>query len=156
LCSTVLAQQPAPKSQPAAQPAPSSEFYFGVKGGLMDPDGKNNDAAFNIAAVVGQPIQRYLSWEGELSASLSDGEVAGRDWDVNSIAGYGVFRTEGKVMLKGKLGLAYWDAADDDDLSLSLGVGVDIRLAKNGALEVEFTQIDDQIDFLSVGYLFNF
>jgi hypothetical protein len=135
--------------------APS--FFYGAKGGFMKPDGDNNDPAFNIGGVIGQPIQRYFSWEGEVTFSVVDGEVGNNDnWDIVTAAGYGVFRSEGKVGFKGKVGLAYWNTDDDDDLSLSAGVGVGLRMGKSGMLDVEFTQIEDQVDFISVGYLFNF
>jgi opacity protein-like surface antigen len=132
-------------------------FFYGAKGGFMKPDGDRNDSAFNIGGVIGQPIQRYFSWEAELTVSVVDGEVGGNeDWDILTLAGYGVFRSEGKIGFKGKAGVAYWDADSDDDLSLSLGVGVGFRLDKTGMLDIEYTQIDDQVDFISVGYLFNF
>lgn len=137
--------------------ADGAGFYYGAKGGFMKPDGDNNDPAFNIGGVIGQPIQRYFSWEAEATFSIIDGEVGANDnWDILTLAGYGVFRTEGKVGFKGKAGLAYWNTDSDDDVSLSLGVGAGLRMGKKGMLDIEFTQIEDQVDFISVGYLFNF
>lgn len=135
----------------------ASSLYYGGKAGFMKPDGKNNDSAINIAGVVGAPIQRYLSWEAELGLTVNDGEVgADDDWDLFSAAGYAVFRTEGKVGVKAKMGVAYWDDPNDSDLSLSAGVGAGIRLGRKGILDVEYTQINDNVDFISVGYLYNF
>jgi hypothetical protein len=148
---------PALAEEKASEGFSASSLYYGGKGGFMKPDGKDNESAINIAGVVGAPIQRYLSWEAELGFSVKDGEVgADTDWDLFSAAGYAVFRTEGKVGVKAKMGVAYWDDPNDSDLSLSAGVGAGIRLGKKGILDVEYTQINDGVDFISVGYLYNF
>lgn len=142
----------------AAQPAKStSHLFYGIKGGLMDPDGSSTDPAGNIGAVIGQPIARYFSWEAEITGTIIDGTVGNNtDWDVNTLAGYAVFRTEGKIGFKGKAGVAYWDTGSNDDLSLSLGIGAGFRMGQSGMLDVEFTQIDNDLDFISIGYIFNF
>jgi len=141
----------------AEQPQSQSHTFFGVKGGLMKPDGGNTDSAGNIGVVMGQPVARYFSWEAELTASLFDGEVGtNSNWDINTLAGYAVFRSEGKIGFKGKAGLAYWDTGSDDDFSLSFGIGAGFKMGKSGMLDVEYTQIDNSVDYISVGYLFNF
>jgi hypothetical protein len=135
----------------------ASNLYYGGKAGFMKPDGENNESAINIAGVVGAPIQRYLSWEAELGLTVKDGEVgADSDWDLFSAAGYAVFRTEGKVGVKAKMGVAYWDDPNDNDLSLSAGIGAGIRIGKKGIIDVEYTQINDNVDFISAGYMYNF
>jgi len=135
----------------------ASSLYYGGKAGFMKPDGKDNDSAINIAGVVGAPIQRYLSWEAELGLTVKDGEVgAENDWDLFSVAGYAVYRSEGKVGVKAKMGVAYWDDPNDSDLSLSAGIGAGIRIGKKGIIDVEYTQINDGVDFISAGYLYNF
>ena len=142
----------------AAEPAKSQgHAFYGVKGGFMKPDGKDNDSAGNIGAVIGQPVTRNVSWEAELNVTLFDGEVgANKDWDITTIAGYAVFRSEGKIGFKAKAGLAYWDTDNDRDMSLSLGIGAGFKMGQSGMLDVEYTQIDDSVDYISVGYLFNF
>jgi hypothetical protein len=142
----------------AAEPAKSqSHTFFGVKGGLMKPDGSNTDSAGNIGVVMGQPVARYFSWEAELNATLFDGKVGtDNNWDINTLAGYAVFRSEGNIGLKAKAGLAYWDTGSNDDFSLSLGIGAGFKMGKSGMLDVEYTQIDDSVDYISVGYIFNF
>jgi len=135
----------------------ANSLFYGGKAGFMKPDGKNNDSAINIAGVVGAPIQRNLSWEAELGLTVKDGEVgADTDWDLFSVAGYAVYRTPGKVGVKAKMGVAYWDDPNDNDLSLSAGIGAGIRLGKKGILDIEYTQINDNVDFISAGYLYNF
>ena len=139
----------------AAEPG-KSNIFFGVKGGFMKPDGKDNDSAFNIGAVMGQPITRDFSWEAELNATLSDGEVGNRDWDITNIAGYAVYRSPGDISFKGKAGLTYWDSSNDDGTSLTMGIGAGFKIGKSGMLDVEYTQVDDFVDYISVAYLFNF
>jgi len=131
--------------------------FFGIKGGLMKPDGKNNDSAGNIGAVIGQSVTRDFSWEAELNLTLVDGEVGNNtDWDITNIAGYAVYRSQGDIGFKAKAGLTYWDTDNDRDMSLSMGIGAGFRVGKSGMLDVEYTQIDDFVDYISVGYLFNF
>ena len=142
----------------AAEPAKSGgHTFFGIKGGFMKPDGNNTDSAGNIGAVMGQPFARYFSWEAEINLTVFEGEAFGtNDWDINTLAGYAVFRSEGNVGFKGKAGLVYWDSTYNDDLDLSLGIGVGIKMGQSGMLDVEFTRINSNVDYISVGYLFNF
>ena len=142
----------------AAEPAKAQGHTFlGIKGGFMKPDGKNTDSAGNIGAVMGQPIARYFSWEAEFSLTAFEGEAFGsNNWDINTLAGYGVFRSEGNIGFKGKAGLLYWDSTYNDDLDLSLGIGVGFKMGQSGMLDVEFTRINSNVDYISVGYLFNF
>ena len=139
----------------AAEPG-KSNIFFGVKGGFMKPDGKNNDSAFNIGAVMGQGMTKYFSWEAELNASLSDGKVGNTDWDITNIAGYAVYRSPGDIGFKAKAGLTYWDSPNDNGTSLTMGIGAGFKMGKSGMLDVEYTQVDDFVDYISVAYLFNF
>jgi hypothetical protein len=141
----------------AAEPAKSNgHLFYGIKGGFMKPAGSGNDSAGNIGAVMGQSFARYLSWEAELNLTVFDGEVGNRDWDINTLGGYAVFRSEGDINLKAKAGLVYWDDTFDDDIDLSLGIGMGFKMGKSGMLDVEFTQINSDVDYISVGYIFNY
>jgi hypothetical protein len=134
----------------------TDKLMFGGKAGFAKPDGSNNDAGFNVAGVIGKKIQNNIYWEAELSLGLIDGEVGNNDnWSINSIAGYAVYRTDGDVHLKTKLGVAYWDDDFDHDTSLSAGIGIGIR-AGRGVVDVEYTQINSYVDYITVGYLYNF
>jgi len=134
----------------------TGQLMFGGKAGFAKPDGSSNDSGFNIAGVLGKRIQGNVYWEAELSLGIIDGEVgSNNDWNVNSIAGYGVYRTEGDVHLKAKLGVAYWDDDFDHDTSLTAGIGIGIR-AGRGVIDVEYTQLNSFVDYITVGYLFNF
>ena len=134
----------------------TGQLMFGGKAGFAKPDGSHNDSGFNIAGVLGKKIQNNIYWEAELSLGLIDGEVGNNnDWSINSIAGYAVYRTDGDVHLKAKLGVAYWDDDFDHDTSLTAGIGIGIR-AGRGVVDVEYTQINSYVDYITVGYLYNF
>ena len=131
-------------------------LMFGGKVGFFKPDGPNSDAGMNVSGVLGKRIQGNLSWEAELSLALTDGEVPGNnDYQINSIAGYAVYRTEGNTHLKAKLGVAYWDDDFDNDLSLTAGIGLGFRLGR-GILDVEYTQVHSYVDYITVGYILPF
>ncbi len=131
-------------------------LLFGGKVGIVKPSGKNNDSGLNIGGVLGQKIQGNVYWEADLNVTIKDGEFGGnRDWSINSIGGYGVYRGEGNVHLKAKIGVVYWDDDFDDDTDLSAGVGLGIR-AGSGLIDVEYTKINNYTDYITVGYIFHF
>lgn len=144
--------------------------YFGVKTGLMMPDVAGWGDALNIGALVGAPVARLpqgtISAEGEFTTTLSKGDVnyfgVTGNWDVTTLAGYGVFRTHGPIYLKAKAGLLYENvgasvsgfSATGSDTGLSFGIGGGMRLQGGQSLEVEYTIIESNINLLSVGYNF--
>ncbi|HUU72652.1 MAG TPA: outer membrane beta-barrel protein [Burkholderiales bacterium] len=139
-----------------AQAQSSQGLMFGGKAGFAKPHGSNNDSGFNIAGVLSKQIQPNVYWEAELSLGIIDGEVGRNDnWNINSIAGYGVYRTNGDVHLKAKLGVSYWDDDFDDDFNLTAGIGLGIR-AGRGLIDVEYTQINPDTDYITVGYIIPF
>lgn len=140
----------------AAMAQRAEPLMFGGKGGFMKPHGSDNDSAISVGAVMGRKIQGNLSWEAELNLTLTDGEIGNnRDWNINSLAGYAVYRSDGDIHVKGKIGVAYWDDDFDEDTSLTMGVGIGIRMGR-GTLDVEYTQINDYVDYISVGYILPF
>ena len=131
-------------------------LMVGGKAGFMKPHGSDNDSGFSIGAVLGQKIQGNLSWEAELNLALTDGKIGNNnDWQLDSLAGYAVYRSDGNVHVKAKIGVAYWDDDFDNDFSLSAGVGIGVRLGR-GNLDIEYTQINDYTDYISVGYILPF
>ena len=134
----------------------SSSLMFGGKAGFAKPHGSGNDSGFNIAGVLSKQIQPNVYWETELSLGIIDGEVGRNDnWNINSIAAYGVYRTNGDMHLKAKLGVSYWDDDFDDDFNLSAGIGLGIR-AGRGLIDIEYTQINPDTDYITVGYMIPF
>lgn len=140
----------------AAMAQTTNGLMFGGTVGFAKPHGPDNDAAKIIGGRLGQKIQGNVSWEADLNLGIDDGKIgANRDWNINSLAAYGVYRTDGDVHLKAKLGVAYWDDDLDDDTSLSAGIGVGFRIGR-GILDVEYTQINSYVDYITVGYTLPF
>ncbi|MGQ0578492.1 MAG: outer membrane beta-barrel protein [Betaproteobacteria bacterium] len=134
----------------------TKDLMFGGKGGFMKPHGSNNDAGFNVGAVLGKPIQGNLSWEAELMLGVIEGDVGtNHDWSINSVAGYAVYRSQGDVHLKAKLGVSLWNDDFDDDANLTAGIGLGFRMGR-GILDVEYTQINPNADYITVGYILPF
>ena len=146
------------------------KLYFGVKGGMMMNDISGFGDAINIGGVVGAPVnhlpQGTISVEGELTTTLSKGDVNyfgyNGNWDITTLAGYGVFRTNGPMYLKAKAGYLFEDVgvsiggipASGSDSGLSFGVGGGMRLAGGQSVEIEYTIIESDVNFLSVGLNF--
>jgi hypothetical protein len=130
-------------------------LMFGGKAGFQKPHGSDNDAGFSIGAVLGKPIQGELSWEAELMLGVIDGKVGNQDWSVNSIAGYAVYRSQGDVHVKAKLGVSYWDDDFDHDVNLTAGIGLGFRMGR-GILDVEYTQLNPRTDYITVGFIMPF
>lgn len=157
---------------PAQAQQPSNPLYFGAKIGLMDPDVRGFDEATNLGLFVGytliQDTRGSLALEGEYTRTFSDGDVnrAGvrTDWDIETLAAYLAYRTAGDVYLKAKAGYGWWDvsvgrgvtAAEDDDWDLTFGAGVGFRLTRKAGIEVEYAVIQEDINFLSLGFFTHF
>lgn len=141
---------------PGAMAQGTQPLMFGGKGVIQKPHGSSNDAGFGIGVMLGKPIQGNLSWEAELVLGVIDGEVGNnRDWNINSAAGYAVYRSPGDVHVKAKMGVSYWDDDFDDDINLTAGIGLGFRMG-SGILDVEYTQINPRVDYISVGYILPF
>ena len=130
-------------------------WYFAIKGGLMDADGLG-DSAINIGADIGYRNNKYLSTEVEITKTLIDGETrSGNDWESDTLSVFAAFRSNTEVKLKAKIGLTNIDRGNDDDLELSFGIGLGFWVL-DGLMEVEYTEIDDNLHFInvSVNYFF--
>ena len=149
--------------------AADSSVYVGAKFGQMMVDESGFDDATNIGILVGYDLVPNISLEGELTTSVSDADVdffgISGDWNVMTLALYGVFRTPGEFYFKGKAGVLYEDVEVDiptlfseseDDTGFSAGIGGGWRLNDSGSLEVEFTLIESDLNYLSLGYNIHF
>lgn len=158
---------------PGTVQAQDRTFYFGLKGGWMFPDVSALDEAFNGGLLAGgfiyeDPATGSIAIEGEVTTSFSDGDVSflgmRGEWDLDTIALYGVFRSPGQIYFKGKIGILYEDAsvtisgtgASGDDTGLSAGIGAGWMVWDRGSLELEYTIIEEDVDFLSLSYNFYF
>jgi hypothetical protein len=131
-------------------------LMFGGLAGFVKPHGSDNDSGFAIGGRLGQPIQGGVSWEADATFTIADGELGNEhDYKINSLAGYAVYRTEGDIHIKAKLGVAYWDDNLDHDTSLSAGIGLGFRMGR-GQLDVEYTQINSYVDYFTVSYMLPF
>lgn len=165
--SPVFAQQAGMRLQPPADP-----LYFGLKAGAMDVD-DTEDAASNVGAFVGYKFHEdergAFFGEGEYTRTFSDGEASAvlgsGDYDVETLSAYGGFRSAGQIFWKAKVGLSWWDysvegaspgAGEEDDISLSFGAGAGWRLNENTGIEAEYTILDSDVTFLSVGVFSRF
>lgn len=141
-------------------------LYFGGKIGLMDPD--RGDEATNLGVLVGYTLMEdsngSFAAEGEYTRTFDDGEIGGADWDIETLAAYLAYRTAGDVFLKAKAGYGWWDVSvdrvatrfEDDDWDFTFGAGVGFRLSRKSGLELEYTVIQEDIDFLSLGFFTHF
>jgi hypothetical protein len=144
----------------AFTPLAAADWYFGAKAGSMMIDVGGMDDPSNAGVMVGHEwgvVLGDIGVQGEITSSIDDGSYAGQDVSIDTQAVYGVFRTAGPVYFIAKLGMLREDVTigsvsdDDTGSSAGLGVGFSIGLAQ---FEVEYTQIEDDVDFLSVGFRF--
>jgi len=146
--------------------------YVGAKVGVMDPDINGMDEATNAGVVLGYTFggDGNISWaaEAEFTTTISDGdiEVFGQkgDWDVDTQALYGVLRFGSDIYGKVRAGYLREDVSasiagvsvDDDDTGFSGGLGAGWRMNENFAIELEYTFIEDDLDFYSAGLNYSF
>ena len=98
-----------------------------------------------------------IGLEAEFSRTISDGELNGDDIDVDTNAIYLTFVTPGAAYLKLRAG--YIDSevtignnsSSDDDTSFGAGIGLSTGILR---FEIEFTQVNDDTDFLTLGVQF--
>lgn len=153
--------------------AADGPLYFGLKAGVMDADADGFDGASNFGVLVGYELRRdtngSFAVEGEYTRKLTEGDIeiggAHGDWTIETLAGYGVYRTAGNVYAKGKLGLVREEikvtgfgnsSIAGKDTSLSAGAGVGVRFSPETELELELTVIEEDVNFLSLGYVTHF
>jgi hypothetical protein len=145
-----------------------AQHYVGPKGGLLNI---TQEIDFDGGAMVGvlygfdMPGNNF-SLEAEFNASVvspeSDNERYG-DLDIWTLAAYGAFRSSGKFYFKGKAGLLYEDldssvsginteiSVGGGAIALSLGIGGGLRLGEKLSAELEYTQLEADIGYATLG-----
>ena len=152
--------------------AAANQFYVGFKGGLMKPDAGGYDDAVNGAVLLGFEFLDLdvgsIAIEGEYTDTVSEGDATfggiHGEWEIETYAIYGVFRTRGTLFFKGKIGYLHEDVsstvggfgATGSDSGLSLGIGAGLRIGNHGSIELEYTIIEEDVDYLSVGLNYYF
>lgn len=144
-----------------------SHTYIGFKGGPMNIGSTAfNDDGVLIGILFGYDVpDNGFAFEGEFNTTVSkaSSDISGYgDLGVTTLAGYGVYRTSGRFYLKAKLGLLYEYLTssvsgivdidvDQPGLAISIGVGGGWRVTDQLSAEVEFTSIEADIGYASLG-----
>ena len=130
---------------------------FGAKAGPMLLDVSGADDPMNGGVVFGTELGIFvgdLAVEGELTRTIDSGDD---EIEIDTYAAYLAFRTPGPIYFKARGGVLKWELetpiAEDDDTGTSFGLGVGFSLAII-KLELDYTIIDDDINFLSIGLQF--
>ncbi|HEX7044030.1 MAG TPA: outer membrane beta-barrel protein [Burkholderiales bacterium] len=157
----------------AAQAVPAQEnpIYVGIKAGEMDPDADANgfDPAANLGLMFGYRLaQNYastFSLEGEYTRNLSRGDIEGAGrWRIETLALYGVYRSGEYGYVKVKAGALRQDVSCTGtgrsicgrESGISYGAGLGFRLNEKVGIELEYTVIEEDIAFVSIGYFSHF
>lgn len=154
----------------AAGPSHAQESLLGIKTGSMMIDFLDIDDVVPVGLMYGRSLDDLVSnlWiEGELNYGISGGDLgASGEFDIMTIGVYAAYRymLTDAAYLKGKAGILYEDTeidfgrrtASPSDTGLSLGVGGGFFFTPQLGVEAEYTLIESDIDYLSVGLNFRF
>lgn len=141
-------------------PAATADWYFGAKAGPMLIDTAGVGDPTNAGVMIGKEwgvVIGDVGVQGEFTTSTTKGKYAGNDVSVDTQAVYGVFRTAGALYLIAKAGVLREEvkigaaSSTDSGSSVGLGVGFSLGVAQ---LELEYTQVEKDIAFLSLGVRF--
>jgi len=138
----------------------ASGLTFGAKTGPMMYDVSGVDDPVNAGIAVGSEMGIVLGdvgVEGEFTTTMNKGSVGSSDLSIDTMALYATYRSPGFLYFKARGGFLRWDqkvgSSSDNDTTTSLGLGLGFSLAVV-KVELEYTQIDKDINFLSVGVQF--
>lgn len=154
----------------SAEPSGVSGLYLGVKGGAMsisrDIPFKNDGILFGVIFGYDIPDSGF-SLEGEFNTTVSKASSTHSsygDLGATTVAGYGVYRTSGRFYAKGKVGVLYEHLTSSvsgigitidvagDGLGLSLGIGGGVKITDRMSAELEYTIIEADIGYASLGF----
>lgn len=141
-----------------------AQWSIGTKVGIMSvafEDADVDDAPVNAGVVFGYEIASLLpglSVELDVTRSVAPGSVVNADLSVNSQGIYLAYRTGKQLYAKGRLG--FMDASltgnlAEDEGGETYGVGVGWRFDAF-SVELDYTSIDDDVSFSSIGVLYQF
>lgn len=147
----------------AAAQGDESAAYFGVKAGVLLPDIDELEEAYNAGLTVGYGRGPFAV-EAEFTTTLFPGETTlpGVEWDMTTLALYGVYRSPGQVYFKLKAGAVHerlnLNASglnlQGQESGATAGLGLGYRFDKQGRLELEYTVVEEDVSLLTLGYLF--
>ena len=129
--------------------ARQSPFFMALKMGIVDHGESISDSAVNMAINVNYLHNQFLATEVEYSSTIIDGSTnTGNDWQADSLSIFAALRTNTRIKLKGKIGLANLDGNDGLNIATGIGIGY---WGMGGLIEIEYTKLDDGVTFLSFG-----
>lgn len=163
----------APEVVAAPEVANSFQNYVGVKFGSMSisRDIPFDDDGLLLGVLFGYNIpDSPFAIEGEFNTTVSKASSENDsygDLGVTTLAGYGVYRSPGRVYAKAKVGILYEYLTssvkgpvtidvDGSGLAISYGVGGGFRVTDQMAAEIEYTVIEVDIGYLSLGLNWHF
>ncbi len=126
-----------------------------------------DSAGLVVGYKISDSASGSLAVEGEYTnSSTADITVLGvtGKWDIDTLAVYLAYRSGGDLYLKGKVGYLDEDinanivgvSISGSDSGLSVGIGGGWKIGKKSALELEYTIIEEDANFLSLGVNFSF
>ncbi|MBB3059842.1 outer membrane beta-barrel protein [Microbulbifer rhizosphaerae] len=135
--------------------------YFGGTAGLMTIDRSNFDDPFNLGLRAGYTFASGWGFEGEYTNSIISGEAdafsGDIDVDIQTLAFYGTYRSHGNIYFKGRAGILHEDIDFfGDDTGISLGAGVGFNFGPNTNVELEYTLIEEDVNFWSGTMILSF
>lgn len=144
-----------------AETVKADEGYIGVKAGPMLIDLEGLDDPMNLGLFFGSS-RSGGAFEAEITTSGVKGGTDNVDLTITTIGAYAVYRTEGDgPFFKIKAGFVNEDvkfegfgrSVSESDSGSSLGIGFGSR-SRDSLFEVEFTIIEQDVNFLSLGASF--
>jgi len=160
------------ESVEAPEAADSSHSYIGVKGGplIIGHGIPFNDDGVMLSILFGHDFAGN-GWavEGEFGTTVSKATSDRPGWGdlgVTTLGVYGVYRTSGRFYVKAKIGLLYeyltssvtnpggggptYDV-DGPGMSIPIGIGGGIRVTDRLITELEYTMVEADIGYASLG-----
>lgn len=148
--------------------AEDSPWYGGIQVGQFSVDQSEFDSTNGVGVMLGYKVNNLVSIEGVLTTTGEDGDLTVQgvqgDWDLNTSAVYAAIRSSGNLYFKGKLGYLHEKvnasivglSFSGSDSGVSYGVGAGWRIGDGLGLELEYTIIEEDADFISLGVNFGF
>lgn len=143
--------------------AEDEPWYAGVKAGRMKVDLSGYDNAIGVGGMLGYKLNNTLGIEGGYTTTGEDSDVmvgtSQAQWDIDVVAVHLAYRTEGNFYAKGKVGALYQEVSVNlanagepkSGGEFTYGVGAGWRPFKDIALELEYTVIESDVSFISIG-----
>ncbi len=141
------------------------DIYFGLSGSVLDISGFKDDGRV-LGAMVGVNLVNkdygtvaVDTFFGRTIDAATDQENV--DSDVNIAGIFAAYRTPTKIFGKAKAGVVFTELSragsnlDDDNYEFAWGVGLGAEIFYGVDLELEFTQISDEVDAIGINFILN-